>query len=237
MKLNITLPCYNEDKILNNNIIELFDFLSENIAEDDWQIIIADNNSTDNTAKIAQELTKKFEQVKYLFIAKKGKGIAIKSGWQKFEADIYIFMDADLSTNLNALPELINSIKKENYDIAVGSRFHKKSKVNRTIIRKFISNGYRFIKKIILNSNVADMPCGFKAVNKKTIEQILPKVRNNEWFFDSELLILAEHFKYKIKEIPVKWEDIREGEDKSKVKIISLGIKYFKNLLELKKRI
>ncbi|MEA2088605.1 MAG: glycosyltransferase [Patescibacteria group bacterium] len=237
MKLNITLPCYNEEKILNNNVIQIFNFLNKKADEYDWQIVIADNNSTDNTAKIAKELTRKFEQVKYLFIQQQGKGIAIKSGWQKFEADIYIFMDADLATDLKSLPELINSIKKENYDITTGSRFHKQSIIKKPMLRKMISHILRIIKKIIVNSNISDLPCGFKAVNKKTVEKIIPKIKNNEWFFDLELLILAEHFKYKIKEIPIQWEEKRKKKNKSRVKIIPLGFKYIKNLLELKKRI
>lgn len=237
MRLNITIPCYNEEKILNNNVIELFNFLNKNIVEDDWQIIIADNGSNDQTAKIAQELSKKFKQIKYLFIPKKGKGRAIKLSWQKFKADVYIFMDADLSTDLKALPELINSIKNENYDLAIGSRFHKKSKTSRIIIRKFVSYGYQLIKKIILGSKISDLPCGFKAVNKEIIKKIVPKIKDNEWFFDSELLLLSEHFGYQIKEIPIKWEDIREKQDRSRVKVVSLSLKYFKNILELKKRI
>ena len=237
MKLNITLPCYNEEKILNNNVIELFDFLNKNIVEDDWQIIIADNNSTDNTAKISKELIKKSEQIKYLFIQQQGKGIAIKSSWQKFEADIYVFMDVDLSTDLSSLPGLINSIKKENYDVAVGSRFHKQSVVKKPMVRKIISQILRIIKKIIVNSNISDLPCGFKAVNKKTVEKILPKIKNNEWFFDLELVILSEKFGYKIKEAPVQWEEKRKKKNKSRVNIVPLGFKYIKNLLELRKRI
>ncbi|MEA2064876.1 MAG: glycosyltransferase [Patescibacteria group bacterium] len=237
MKINITFPCYNEEKILNNNTIFLFNFLNKNITEDQWQIIIADNNSTDNTAKIAKELESRFKQIKYFFISQKGKGAAIKAGWNNFDADIYIFMDADLSVDLEALPKLINAIKKEHYDIAVGSRFHKQSVVKRSMVRKIISWFYKTIKKIITNSNVLDLPCGFKAANKDIIKKVLPQVKNNKWFFDSEFIILSESYGYKIKEISVKWEDIRENGDKSRVKIVALGFNYIKNLIELRKRL
>lgn len=237
MKINITIPAFNEEAILRKSITTLSNFLHKNITHDEWNIIIVDNNSNDNTAKIAKDLSEKFHYIKYLFTHIKGKGIAIKTGWLKFPADIYIFMDADLSTDLEALPNLIKSIKDDGHDIAVGSRFHAQSKVKRNIVRKIISWGYKVIKKILTGSTISDAPCGFKAVNDRVIKEILPKIKNNEWFFDSEILIIAEKQKYKIKEIPVKWEDIREKGDKSKVKVIKLSIEYFRNILELNKRL
>lgn len=237
MKINITLPCYNEEKIIKDNVLKIFNFLNENLTFDDWQIIIADNKSSDDTGKIGRELSKKYDIIKYLFIPQKGKGAAIRTGWEKYKADIYIFMDADLATDLAALPNLISAIKKNNFNVAAGSRFHKNSTVKRSLARKLISRGYRFIKKILTKSNIADAPCGFKAIDQKTFLEILPLVKNNEWFFDSELLIIAENKNYKIKEIPVKWEDLREGEDKSKVKLISLSFTYLKNILETKRRL
>ncbi|MCK5459728.1 glycosyltransferase [Candidatus Parcubacteria bacterium] len=237
MRINITLPCLNEEKILNNNIIALFNFLNKNVAGDQWQIIIADNDSNDNTAEIAKELEYRFKQIKYFFIPQKGKGIAIRHGWKNFDADIYIFMDVDLSVDLEALPKLISAVKEEHYDIAIGSRFHKQSVIKRSVARKIISRLYKIIKKIIINSDISDLPCGFKAINKDIIKKILPRIKDNEWFFDSELVILSESFGYKIKEIPVKWEEIRENGDKSRVKIISLGFNYIKNLIRLRKRL
>jgi glycosyltransferase involved in cell wall biosynthesis len=237
MKLNITIPCYNEEKILNNSINTLFKFLNENINEKEWNIIIVDNNSTDNTKKISKQLTEKFNRVKYIFTEKKGKGIAIKTGWKKFDADIYIFMDADLSTDLSSLPDLISGIKKEGYDMVVGSRFHENSNVKRTPLRKLISYSYRLIKKILTKSTVTDAPCGFKSTNKEIVKKVLPHIQDNEWFFDSELLIVTENKGYKIKEIPVKWEDIRESGDSSRVQVLSLSIKYFLSLIKLRKRI
>lgn len=237
MKINITLPCYNEEKILKDNVLKIFNFLTKNIVDDDWKIIIADNQSADATGKIGREMAKKYDEIKYVFTEKKGKGMAIKIGWKKYASDIYIFMDADLATDIRALPDLISAIKKDGFNIAAGSRFHKDSSVKRSLVRKFISKSYRFIKKIITKSNIADAPCGFKAIDQKTFLEVLPLIKNNEWFFDSELLIIAEKKKYKIKEIPVKWEDLREGNDKSKVKILSLGIEYLKNILEIKKRL
>jgi glycosyltransferase involved in cell wall biosynthesis len=237
MNLNITLPCYNEEKILKKNVLFLFDFLKRNITTDQWQIIIADNRSSDKTAEIAKKLAKIYPQIQYLAVLQKGKGVAIRAGWQRFPADLYIFMDADLATDLSALPNLIKAIQEKNYDLVIGSRFHSYSQVKRGILRKFISYCYNIVRKALLRSTVSDAPCGFKAVNQKIIKEILPQVQNNQWFFDSELVILAEKQGYKIKEIPIKWEDIREEQDKSRVKVISLGLDYFKNLVKLRKRL
>lgn len=237
MKLNITLPCYNEERILKSNILRVFNFLKENVTNDDWQIIIANNKSTDKTGQIGEELEKEFESIKYLEVFQKGKGVAIRESWQRFPADIYIFMDTDLATDLVALPRLIRAVKEEKFNVAIGSRFHPQSKVKRKLVRKIISFGYNLLRKILISSKITDAPCGFKAVDKKIIQNILPQVKDEQWFFDSELIILAEKEGYKIKEIPIKWEDIREKEDKSKVNTISLSLDYFKKLIKLKKRL
>ena len=186
---------------------------------------------------MSKQLTKNFDRVKYVFTENKGKGIAIKTGWKKFDADIYIFMDADLSTDLSSLPDLISGIKKEGYDMVVGSRFHENSNVKRTTIRKIISYSYRLIKKILTGSTITDAPCGFKSTNNEIVKEVLPYVKDNEWFFDSELLIITENKGYKIKEIPVKWEDIRESGDSSRVQVLSLSLKYFISLIKLRKKI
>ena len=235
MKILIAIPAYNEDLILEKNIIKIFEFCQKNLSIG-WQVVIADNNSTDKTAQIAKDLATKFSGVEYLFVAQKGKGIAIKTAWQKYQADIYCFMDADLATDLSALPELISGIS-HGYDVVIGSRFHRQSKVARSSTRKIISNGYRLILKVILGLKINDAPWGFKAIKAKIKEDILPQVKNNEWFFDSELVVLAEKKGYKIKEIPVVWHDPRVGEDRSKVNPISLSFEYFKQVLALKKQL
>jgi len=235
MKILIVLPAYNEELILEKSVLKLFDFCQKNLTID-WQIIIADNNSKDQTAQVAKKLAGQSEKVTYLFVSQKGKGIAIKTAWQSYSADIYCFMDADLATDLSALPKLISEIDKGS-DLVVGSRFHPESKVKRSLIRKFISQGYHLVLKLILGLKINDAPCGFKAITGKVKENILALVENEEWFFDSELIVLAEHRGYKIKEIPVVWQDPREGEDKSRVKTLSLSLAYFKEVVKLKKRL
>ncbi len=234
MKISIAIPAYNEESILAENVKKIYDF-SKSSLSGDWKIIIADNNSSDRTGEIGRSLERDFENIKYLHIPQKGKGRAIRSAWENDNADIYVFMDADLATDISALPQLISTVGTENYDLAIGSRFHKNSKVKRSILRKFISRAYRFLLRLLLKSKIKDAPCGFKAANKKTVETILPKVKNNEWFFDTEMLILAEKQNYLIKEIPVIWTEHKKIGRKSRVNFIKVSLGYLREIWRLKK--
>lgn len=235
MKLLIVLPVYNEEGILETSVSRLFNFCQNNLSLE-WQIVIVDNKSTDQTGQKAKSLAGKYPAVEYLYLPQKGKGAAIKAGWDSQTADIYCFMDADLATDLSALPDLISGIEGGS-DIVVGSRFHPQSKVKRSIFRKIFSWGYRLVLKILLGLKIKDAPCGFKAINRRVKTDVLPQVKNQEWFFDSELVVIAEHQGFKIKEIPVSWHDPRTGPDKSRVKAIALAWAYFKQVWALRKRL
>ncbi len=234
MRILIAIPVYNEESILAENAIKLYDFLKKNIF-DDWQIIIADNNSIDQTGKIGQDLEKSLGGIKYLHIPQKGKGRAIRAAWESVNSDIYVFMDADLATDLSTLPDLISAIGRENYDLAAGARFHKDSKVKRSLLRKFISRAYRFILRLALRSKIKDAPCGFKAVNYKVIKNILPQIKNNEWFFDTEMIVLAEKQNYRVKEIPVIWTEHKKIGRRSRVSFLKVSLGYLKEIWRLKK--
>lgn len=235
MKVLIAIPALNEEKILQNNIEKIFLFCQKNIT-DDWQIVIADNQSTDQTSAIGKNLDTIYPNVSYLYINQRGKGLAIKQAWHKFTADVYCFMDADLATNLEALPKLIAAIK-QGADIAIGSRYHKESKVERSFFRKIFSWGYKIVLKIILKTKINDAPCGFKAISHRVKEQLLGQVEDNSWFFDSELVLRAEKAGYKISEIPVDWQEPRDKLDKSKVSTFSVSLAYLKKVLALKNKI
>lgn len=231
MKIDVVVPVYNEQEILERNILKLYSFLKSNIS-DSWQITIADNASTDNTKNIAENLAKQ-KNVRVVHLDQKGRGRALKKAWNSSDADILCYMDADLATGLEALPQLLNSIKKGAV-VATGNRFHKNSVVKRGIKRQVLSKGYNIIAKLIVGTKIPDLQCGFKAIRKNAKETLLPNIQDNIWFFDSELLILAEKMGYPVAQVPVTWKDSKRT---SKVHIVNTVTNYIKNLLKLRKRL
>ncbi len=226
--VSIVIPVFNEELILEKNILQLLKFCQKNIS-DPWQLIISDNQSTDATPTIAQALSAHHPEIKYFYLSQRGKGLAVLSAWQNFPADIYLFMDADLSVDLSGLPALIGGIKA-GADIVVGSRFASGSSVERAFVRRLISGFLRLILKILLGLKVQDAPCGFKAVNHRVVNQIVPQIKNQTWFFDTELIILAERAQLTIQEIPVVWQEIKNTNRRSKVGLFKVMAEYLKNI-------
>jgi len=227
--INITIPIYNEGKILESNILRLYDFLSKNITYP-FEITLADNGSTDNSAAIAGKLSGMIKEIRILQIKQKGKGLAIKRSWLESGADILSFMDADLSTNLRHFPELIDALITERNDIAIGSRLIKGNAVKRSIKRDFVSRTYNILLKLFFLNRFSDAQCGFKVIRKEAANRLIPMIRDDSWFFDSELLIIAEKLGYKIKEIPIEWkENVSSGVD-----ILKVGYLLLKGILRLR---
>lgn len=206
--VEIVVPVYNEEKELEKNILTLRDFCKQNLTGYNWHITIADNASLDNTPIIAGNLAKKNSAITLFRLEQKGRGRAVKRAWSKSEADYYVYIDLDLSTDLIHLPNLIKALS-HGYDIAIGSRLAKGAKVEgRTLLREIISRTLNFFFiQFFFQTHFTDAQCGFKAVTKQVVEKLIPKVLDNEWFFDGELLILAEKSGYKIYEEPVHWVD------------------------------
>lgn len=227
----IVIPVYNEEEQVEKSVLKLRQFLTNNFSLFSWNIVVADNASTDKTGKIVSELIKKNSKISYLRLEEKGRGRALKKAWEKSRAEIVAYMDVDLSTHLKHVPELINSIKKEKYDISIGSRLLTGSMTKRSLKREIISQIYNLIIKLMHKTKFSDAQCGFKAIKKDVFCKLLPLIQNNEWFFDSELLIIAEKKGYKIHEIPVEWnEDMG-----STVKIIPTAMEDLKGLWRLYK--
>lgn len=237
MKLLIVIPAYNEGDIIQESIETVYEYCGKHFLSYDWKIVVSDNASTDTTQEKVVSLTRTFPRFEYLYVGQKGKGIAIRTAWEKYDADVSCFMDADLSTDISALTPLVNAITHDRYDVACGSRYERGSLVIRSSKRKCVSFFYRLLLKSVFHTHIKDAPCGFKAINQEVKKRVLPLVENNEWFFDSELVIIAEKMKYKIREIPVMWHDIQDIKRVSKVKIFSLGLEYLKNVLGLRKRL
>lgn len=235
MTISIVIPTYNEEKIISQTIDQLYSYCQKNLSQYQWQIIIADNNSTDKTLEIVKNKKPKYPQIKYFHLEKSGKGDAIKHAWQNYPADIHIFIDADLPVEPKFIPELINIIAKQKYDLCIGSRHLKQSKLEWSFMRICISRTYNFLVKLFFKMNLTDMHCGFKAVSSNVVKFILPKIKNTGLFFDTELIILSQKNGFRIKEIPVSWKE-KLGR-KTKIKVIQTAITYLKELVKLKLRL
>ncbi|OGG29209.1 hypothetical protein A3A63_01360 [Candidatus Gottesmanbacteria bacterium RIFCSPLOWO2_01_FULL_46_9] len=205
--LDIVIPVYNEEMELSDHIMTLIGFLHSYLSDFDWGITIADNASTDRTMEIARRLEKKYKEVKALHTDEKGRGRAVKYAWLKSNADIHCYMDVDLSTDLKHLPPLVRSLMR-GYDIAIGTRNAASSRVyGRGLLRTCTSKIYILLIKSVFWVRFSDAQCGFKAVTNRCAKKLLPEVKDNAWFFDTEFLILAEKLGYRIYEEGVTWID------------------------------
>lgn len=208
LKIEITIPVYNEEKELGKNILILHKFCEENLGQYNWQITIADNASDDATPAVAKALERRYQHVSYFRLEKKGRGRAVKKVWIESKADICVYMDLDLSTDLAHLSRIIN-VLHNGYDIAIGSRLAHGSKVEgRTLIREITSRALNFLFiQMFFHTRFTDAQCGFKGVTRRVVTTLLPKIIDDGWFFDGELLIVAEKSGYRIFEEPVHWVD------------------------------
>jgi len=211
----VLLPVYNEEHILEKSVNRLREFLSAECKYLNWIISIGDNASTDKTLEVARKLEKQFSDVRVFHLPRKGRGRMVKHAWTRSEADVLSYMDIDLSTDLKAFPPMIQAII-DGYDIAIGSRQYKGADVDRSLRREIISRGYIWVLKLLLRFPFTDAQCGFKAISKQAVSELFSHIKDDEWFFDTELLHIAHQEGYKVKEIPVRWIEDRD----SRVKIM-----------------
>ena len=231
LRLDVVIPGLNEEAILENTVDTLCAFMAASMSDCDWRVVIADNGSTDATQDIGRRLARLRDRVGYLRLELRGRGRALKRAWSQSDADVMAYMDMDLSTDLAALPAMIGAIVHEGCDVAAGSRLRRGSVViGRSPKREMISRCYSLIFRSMFLTGFADAQCGFKAVSRRVVEQVLPLVEDNGWFFDTELLILCEKNGYSVREIPVRWED----DPDSRVKIVSTAIEDMKGLFRLR---
>jgi putative flippase GtrA len=204
--LEVVVPVYNEQASLERSIRTLHDYLA---AEMDvpWKITIADNASTDATLELATLLTYDLDRVGVLHLDEKGRGRALKRAWLESNAKVVAYLDVDLSTDLRGLPPLIAPLLSGHSDIAIGTRLAASARVTRGGRREFISRCYNVLLRGFMGAQFSDAQCGFKAIRTDVAAALLPLVEDNGWFFDTELLILAERSGMRIHEVPVDWVD------------------------------
>lgn len=234
----IVLPIYNEEVILWSHVNTLHAYCTKQFDSCVWTIVIADNGSSDTSEEIGKKLASELPQVIYDKRTTQGRGGALQQAWSLLDADVYIYMDSDLATDLRHLPELIRAIMIDDYDIAVGSRLIKGSSTSRSLFRGLCSHLYSAVPKVFFPTFlVRDCQCGFKAISNRVKNNILPLVKDVHWFFDTELLIRAHINQYRIAEIPVDWRDQRYAPRKSKVKLWQTALENMQKLWELKKEL
>ena len=206
LALEIVVPVFNEESVLEKSISRLAEYLSQEMPST-WQITIADNASTDNTAAIATRLATQLPNVVYRRLQVKGRGFALRDAWGASTARVLAYLDVDLSTDLAALPPLVAPLLSGHSDVSIGTRLGATSRVSRGPKREFISRCYNFLLKRTMQVKFSDAQCGFKAIRAEVAKKLLPLVEDNGWFFDTELLIIAERSGLRIHEIPVDWVD------------------------------
>jgi glycosyltransferase involved in cell wall biosynthesis len=204
--VDVVIPVYNEEADLERSVDALRRFLGKSLPYR-WRIVVADNASVDGTLEIAKRLSSQYPEVAYLHLDQKGRGRALRRAWLESEADIVSYMDVDLSTDLQAFLPLIDGLVKEGYHLAIGSRLKKGAKVERQLKREIISRCYNLLIRLMFRNRFSDAQCGFKALTRQAVLELVPIVEDQGWFFDSELLLRAEQKGYRIYEVPVGWVD------------------------------
>jgi len=230
--VDVVIPVYNEEAQLAKSIGTLRDFCSKNLTTVKFRVVVADNGSTDSTLAVAQSLAKQYPDVGDIHIEQKGRGRALRRAWLESPADIMCYMDVDLSTDLEMIKPLLAGVLEEGCDVAYGSRLSRASDIERSLKREINSRGYITLIKLLFWTKFADAQCGFKAITREAAQRLLPHVEDGEWFFDTELLILAEKSGCRLKEVPVRWVE----DPDSRVKFPRDIIKMASQLLRLRFR-
>ncbi|WP_412077336.1 glycosyltransferase [Streptomyces xanthophaeus] len=204
--LDVVIPVFNEEKDLGPCVRRLHGHLSRTFPYP-FRITVADNASTDRTPEIAAALAATLDGVRSTRLEEKGRGRALRTVWSGSDAPVLAYMDVDLSTDLNAVLPLVAPLISGHSDLAIGTRLARSSRVVRGAKREFVSRAYNLLLRSSLAARVSDAQCGFKAIRREVAERLLPLVEDSGWFFDTELLVLAERAGLRIHEVPVDWVD------------------------------
>ncbi|MFI6003796.1 glycosyltransferase [Streptomyces sp. NPDC051366] len=204
--LDVVIPVFNEEQDLGPCVRRLHDHLTRTFPYP-FRITIADNASTDRTPEVAAGLAATVDGVRSTRLEEKGRGRALRTVWSHSEAPVLAYMDVDLSTDLNALLPLVAPLISGHSDLAIGTRLARSSRVVRGAKREFVSRAYNLLLRSSLAARFSDAQCGFKAIRREVAERLLPLVEDSGWFFDTEMLVLAERAGLRIHEVPVDWVD------------------------------
>ncbi len=228
--VEIVVPVYNEQHVLADSVRTLHNHMKGSFVFP-FVITIADNASTDGTLAVARELAGELPEVEVLHLERKGRGNALRAAWSHSAADVVAYMDVDLSTDLECLGDLLVPLLEQRGDVAIGTRLAPGADVTRGRKRELISRTYNILLRTLLGVGFSDAQCGFKAARRVVIEPLLAIARDDEWFFDTELLYLAQRHKLAIREVPVRWVD----DPDSSVDILATAIADLRGIARLRR--
>jgi putative flippase GtrA len=205
-EVDVVVPVFDEEVALSRSIQRLHRYLTDSFPFS-WRIVIADNASCDATLSIAHQLAWELPGVAVVHLGERGRGRALRAAWSASAAEVVCYMDVDLSTDLRALLPLVAPLLSGHSDVAIGSRLAPGARVRRSARRELISRAYNRLLRGTLRARFSDAQCGFKAIRVDAARGLLPAVRDEGWFFDTELLVLAQRRGLRIHEVPVDWVD------------------------------
>lgn len=231
-KVDLIVPTLNEAHVLRTSIERIRRYMRDEFPYP-ARVVVADNGSTDGTGELAEQLAQEYEDVGVVRLNMRGRGRALRQAWSETEAEIVAYTDVDISTELPALERMCRAIWEDGYDMAVGSRLMRESQTTRGLKREAISRIYNLLIKVVLWTRFSDAQCGCKAVSRRVVKDLMPLVQDEEWFFDTELLVRGEKGGYRVKDIPVTWVD----DDDSRVKIVSTAWKDIQGVLRLRRQL
>ena len=207
LQVDVIIPVYNEERILPQSIGTLVAFLRDHVTLR-YRILITDNASIDRTEEVSRGLVEEYPEVEYRRLPRKGRGGALKTVWLDSPAEFVTYMDVDLSTNLVAFPQML-SMLDSGTDVVIGSRLSPDAATTRSFKREVLSRGYNLLVRLFFGTRFTDAQCGFKGARREAVRRLVPHVEDRKWFFDTELLVLAEKSGHRIGEVPVDWiEDL-----------------------------
>src|SRR5208283_1984352 len=228
LQVDIVVPVRNEERDLAPSVRRLVGYLREGFPFS-ARVTIADNGSTDATWAIASQLARELPEVRAIHMELPGRGRALRAIWSESDAEVLAYMDVDLSTDLNALLPLVAPLLSGHSDLAIGTRLARGSRVIRGPKREIISRCYNVLLRASLGAEFTDAQCGFKAIRRDQARALLPLTQDTGWFFDTELLVLAERAGLRIHEVPVDWIDDTD----SRVDILATALADLRGIIRL----